>query len=875
LSNTLDFNKHKRFINKILKGEVNLLTGAGFSMGATVRGENICSTNQLLTKILTDILEYTEADVERIKKRKNFQQICQLAITKITENEFNNFLERTFRYTKPAEFHYLYTEIEWKNIFTLNIDDLMEKIYEEKFHELNIEIQSYNTTKQPQEYTGEKVLKYYKLHGDVLNKSEGFVFSSNQYLGKLTQKKRTYNYTKFAEYLYHDTFCFIGTNLSEVDLEVYVEEFDKGIGSPLPQEKIYYINKTIYPEDRLELERKNIVCIEETAESFIKKIIEYAKENYLNNQESGLRIKKKLDLPTRLINLGFKIEENLNVLFKQKIIDTHKPIQFYSGFEVKWIDILSKSDAILRNTEKLIEDINKNITFNLFLLLGKSGNGKTTSIKRIIYNYSTNDDYLVLSYNEKTQLTEASAKKLAQELNKIDKKIILVFDNASWAFLFLMKLYDNLQEDISISIIVSSRIPEYYREMRNLNNMPSLIYNYDETICSENARRLISKLEDKSYLGDLGGISSMDKRIKKFMQNFKKSNQDLFSTLIVSTSGDGYYKKLNEKITKIMSDKDNAHFLIVLSIFDSFASYPLSLQLYFNIFKNRIKDLKQIVSVCSDLLNHSDLADYNNLNINVRPRGSYVTNKILSVYSTHFTQEDILNISKEIIIYLSSQYNVAFNKSKNINTEMTHALLISKLYVQKFKIKDKNLFDNYYYSLSSYFDANSDFWLQYAKMEMKLKDFESSKIHLDQAMALSPNSYKIQHALGQWYMFKAITIDNYEQAKIIFQEGSKLMESQLLINDAYPVHSYIDGFMMFHKKFKFELKSNQIKHLYKIIQDALVKFNNHALLMIIWKQFYLFLEKENKTGYITVSLEDLKSMDAIDLHKSAEEQYII
>lgn len=851
MSDKLDFEKHRNFIEKILKGNVILLTGAGFSIGATIKGKPMLSSDDLIEKILIEILEENTDDMKRIKTRKNFQQICQLAINKITETEFNNFLERNFRNTTPSEFHNLYTEIEWKEIYTLNIDDLIENLYERKFKDLGIEVQPYNTVKQPQAYVGEKILKYYKLHGDVRNKSEGFIFSSNQYISKLTQKNRTYNFTQFAERLYHDTFCFIGTSLSEVDLEVYVEEYGKGIGSQLPQEKIYYINKTIYPEDKLELERKNIICIEETAETFIKKIIEFSEKNH--NKETGLRVKKRLDLSTRITNLGFKTEKDLNLLFDRKTIDTHKPIQFYLGFEAKWLDILSKSDAILKNTEKLMDDINSNFTFNLFLLLGKSGNGKTTSLKRIVYDYSTNNDYLVLNYDDKTQLTQEASKKLAQELNKLSKKVIIVFDNASWAFSFIMKLYENLQENISISVIISSRIPEYYREMRHLDNIPLTMYNYDETISTENAKRLISKLDDKSYLGNLAGITSVEKRVKKFMNNFKKTNQDLFSTLISSTSGDGYYKKLDQKLKNIINDRSNAHFLIVLSMFDSFASYPLSLQLYFDIFKDSIVDFRKIVSDCSDLLNHNDISDYNNLKINVRPRGSFVTEKILSEYGTHFSQEDILEIAESIVIHLSTHYNVAFNKNKNINTEMTHALLISKLYVQKFNIKDKTLFDNYYHSLSSYFDENSDFWLQYAKMEMKLKDFESSKIHLDQALALSPRSYKIKHALGQWYIFNSCNMSNYTEAKKIFDEGAELMESQLLINDAYPVHSYIDGFIMFHRKFEFELKANEIKHLYSIIQNALVKFNNHALLMIIWKKFYLFLDKHNKTGYITIS----------------------
>lgn len=121
-------------------------------------------------------------------------------------------------------------------------------------------------------------------------------------------------------------------------------------------------------------------------------------------------------------------------------------------------------------------------------------------------------------------------------------------------------------------------------------------------------------------------------------------------------------------------------------------------------------------------------------------------------------------------------HNTSF-KTKNIYTEITHVLLVSRLHYKNFNIKDEELFDKFYHSLSSYFNTNSDFWLQYAK------------IHLDQASALNSYSYKIRHTIGQWHMFNACAMDNY--------------------NDAYPVHSYIDSFIQLHNRFKFTLVSKK------------------------------------------------------------------
>jgi len=865
----LDFEKHKSLLKKIQNGEVSLFTGAGFSMGSKIKNQEVLSTNDLIDKILDEILEYDGEDKKRIKDRKTLKQICQLAIDNVTEDEFNNILSRWFSNCKPTDFHKEYVKIDWKEIFTLNIDDLLENTFDNCRNELQI----YNTKRQPQKLVGDNIIPYYKLHGDVRNKKEGFVFSDNQYLRKLIDPRDTYNFIKLGEALYMDTLCMIGTKLDEVDLDIYVERFGKGMGAQLPIDKIYYISRTIYPEDVLELKKKNIICIEETAESFIKKVIEYISLN--QKKESNIRIVKKVPIEKTLSNIGFILENNLTKLYKKDQIKTHKPILFYTGFEAKWIDIISQSDAILTNTSELIKNINDNNTFNLFLLLGKSGNGKTTSLKRIIYDYSINNDYIVLLHDENVQLYDDNAKKLAEFINKNDKKFIILFDNGSWALNFTSKLYNYLYDNKSVSIVITSRIPEYYREMRNLINIPSKTFNFDEVICRENAKQILIKLEEKGYIGNLINFLNIDERVTQFLKNSKNSKFDLFSSLIKSTSGKGFYNSINKKVTEQMKNKENALFLIVLSIFDSFGSYHLPLSLYLNIFKDKVTNLHRTITDCSDLLNHNNIQDYTNLNINVRPRGTFITKTILKYVKENFDNKEIFKISKEILIYISLNYNINFKKGKNLYTEVTHTLLVSKLYYKYFGIKDKKLNDNFYHSLSSYFSDNSDFWLQYARMEMKLKDFDSAKIHLEQASTLNPSSYKIQHTIGQWYMFYSCTLPNYNMAKEEFEKGEKIMKAQITINDAYPVHSYIDGFMLLHKKFNFELESKKIRYLYSIIMESLERFNNHALLLIIWKKFYKFLEKNKKLHIIKTSLEDKKMLDAIDTSKDAEEQYII
>ena len=54
---SLDFVKHRLLLEKILRGEVILFTGAGFSLGAKVRKDDIPSTPVLIDKIIDELIE--------------------------------------------------------------------------------------------------------------------------------------------------------------------------------------------------------------------------------------------------------------------------------------------------------------------------------------------------------------------------------------------------------------------------------------------------------------------------------------------------------------------------------------------------------------------------------------------------------------------------------------------------------------------------------------------------------------------------------------------------------------------------------------------------------------------------------------------------
>lgn len=864
----LNFETHKDLLEKILIGDVILFTGAGFSMGAKVQGNNILSTDELMNNMIKDLLAITDLnEIERLKKKYSFQRLCQYCVNQAGEDAFSEFIVRSFKNTRPATFHHLYKEINWKDIFTLNVDDIIETIYNEDPQ--NIELQVINTQKQVESYRGDNILQYYKLHGDVNNKSEGFVFAKKQYLDKLTQKELSYPHLQFAQKIYMDTICFIGTNLDEVDLDFYIDLHGK-LGSGLPKKKVYYISRTIHKEDIEEMGHRNIECIQETAESFITKVLEYKKLQPVH--KSNIRIVKKTDPAQKIASLGFMYVPELIHNFDPISIQKHKPTQFYLGYEPTWMDIASSSDAILTSTDKLINDIEYMEAYTLFLLLGKTGNGKTTTLKRILYHFALNSDYLVFEHSNLTELNTFTISTLARTINNSTKKFIFAFDDGSWAINFAKKLYEQIDQK-KVAILITSRIPEYYREMRIVTNIPSKTYDIDNPVDKENAVRIITCLENKGLLGELAKYTSIEEKVKQFISRDDRG-KDIFSCLIKSTNGRGFEQRI-DSIVNAQIDRDSMLFLYVLFLFDRFGSLGLSLQLFFNVFNKDIKDLHKIIRNCTDLLNKK-IDNFLDLSIVLKPRGTYVSEKMYSKIKLFFTSEEMLNISKYILINIASTHQLKYKNRKNYYTEIMHLLLPSKLYINHLGIQDKKLFDDYYNSLKEYFKENEDFWLHYARMEMKLNDLDSAKIHLEQAEALNENSSNIQHSIGHWHLLKSLQYDDFSQAETEFSIGEKIMIERLGVTlDAYPVHTYIDSFIEFHNKFKFALTTSKIRRLNGYINKVRDIDPRHVLILIVWKKFYKFLEKNKQLNSIVFSPEELHMINKIDISKSAEEQYTI
>jgi len=243
----------------VLIRERNLIPvfGAGFSMNSKAYG-GVVPSGDKATEIMKQILVENCNDLKKEEIEDcDFNETSKLFYS-LDENIKNDFFQKYFTDVKLGEIQKEFLEFDWPYAYTLNVDDGIEGTNCFKA------VLPYKNLKRP----SSTIKLLYKLHGDAFTEityreSENIVFSSDQYLQAITDKKNT----DFLKNLINDyafnNMIFIGCSLKyEPDLKYVYGKSDHRANTlkitlcerkPSFKEKInlkeYGINTVILIED--------------------------------------------------------------------------------------------------------------------------------------------------------------------------------------------------------------------------------------------------------------------------------------------------------------------------------------------------------------------------------------------------------------------------------------------------------------------------------------------------------------------------------------------------------------------------------------------------------------------------------------------------
>ncbi len=805
----------KYLIRLIGRNEVILFLGAGFSLGAKNQLGEQFPSGWKLGKKLWDFLGY-EGDYDKDDALLSllYQDFTDTGIKRTLKTDFLN--ENLLSGEIPESYNSI-CKPYWRKIYTINIDDVVQKVYlrnNKKLRELIFPKDEFKERDQSLEYTS-----IIHLHGKLPCNPEDVVFSTKQYAkASLTDQPL---YSQFVyDYATRPT-IFIGTDLNEPIFERYIEarENKNGYGESRP--KSFLITPSLSQVKKRVLKNSyNVHHIEGTGDDFF---------NWLDKIEPELPSKKELLKSTfpSLLDVTEFIGENVskksvyNFSLSLKRVPTEynitdKRSAYLLGANPTWNDIHSNLDIPRTITNEIYGDIynycidkTENRAQKVVSLSGTAGSGKSTIIKRLGLRLSRNGITVFISYSD----TLAKPHQLFDVLEAINETVVLIFDNSALMMHQINTLITQFAQLKFPPVILLSIRSNQVNSLNSLidTDVVDFVHYRTPNLDDEEIKLLISKLDENNLLSRLKGMSD-PQRFKEFKNRAKKQ---ILIAMKEATNGMPFNKIIENEFDEI-NPLEARTLCICIALNTELGFYntkqdfvgfsKVSHNESLNFLDNTLAGTLMRIGDNDEkfMIRHRILADFmikHCADISIL-KDAYI--RVLSVLAPELVNSDT--------------YNRKFNLYKSF---INHKILYFRFRENIEQARDV------YDSLVSHFEYDAHFWLQYGSLEIEGEggDLNLAENYINSAESLAPNSDYIQNAKCSLY-YKLSTSQNSYTVALEYKNRADELSNELInrIGDKEPYiyHIHCKGRYYFIQKWIRDkgVKAEKLNELKKIITIA-------------------------------------------------------
>lgn len=812
------FDEGKKYLEEILLSENSpvLFLGAGFSYNADNKA-NAMDGNGLKGYIYKNMVEnrIEEEDKEEVESY-NLRRLCdEVYNLDGGKNELYSLLKESYINTKPAPFHHNLIKYPWRDIYTVNIDDLVENIYSRDGKNLIVQNKQSLVIND-----GETQL--FKLHGCVKCIEEGIVFSEEEYR-ELTTRTLDAKLNKFISDIQRENVILVGASLDEPDIHFYLQKYEDA-GCKYRNNKLIIIDYKPSRYLRTMADKLEAILVQASAEEFLNFL---GKLNYDPNELEKARIYLSYN--------GVYLLDNLTKLFK-----TPYESKLYEGYFCQWQDVFE--DWNFENTSyqnachKLDKLISGGRNVDCFSIYGKYFSGKTCLLKSLAY-YLKRKGFEVLEYRGRFLNIDAITNFVIKSINS---NICLVIDNASFYYEQIEKLFYQSIEDKKLVILTASRTYYHLKKRYYLEGNSFCDFRQDDVLDKTNSIIIKNKLSNKKHLSYMASYSETE-------QINEISKQKSIANLIVRLTYGNISKRSKEEITKSFNGLTllEQRLLTELAIFDmsDIEVYPREL------FSERYG--KKIVLDEDISAGMTRIVDYVRMDENELALRNSIVEKYVIEKNVDILTECIIDILKYVARYVSERRN-------DIWYIIFQGLLKEDVLINKLQFNDESI-HKIYFSVKKEYGQISYYWLQLGLYMQKKRDFVSAYNYLEQSASIRPNSYKIQHAIARNYMRHANYIDNYEEAKVLFFEGEKRIKKLVDSREYYKekakpfsVNSFILEKVRFCRKFKVCPGDKDLAYMNSAINSISLA---DTYMEKVYYAFYTLLESNNKLDILKINFD--------------------
>lgn len=525
---------------RCLQEGINIFTGAGFSVLAKDKTDAKLPVGDGLRQELL-------AAFPSAPKKLALPQLCTF-ISRCQKDNLNAYIKNRFDVGQFDERYENLNHIEIKSIFTTNVDNLLEKIFQGSSKKyVN------NTSFNGAEIKDRSAIDYVHLHGCVLDSDSPMIFGDLDIASALSSDPHRWSYLR-SQMNKHPT-LFWGYSLKDAGtLETFADALDDN-----NKKKSWIILHPDYTsEDDIEyfkaLDLK--IIISDTGDFL----------DYLSTFKS-----KALPTYGRHTNPlpEFGIPTHSDV--------QHRAIQdFYEGGTPEWSDIYSSRVCRLRFYDLIEEQINRGRNI---LITGGPATGKTTLLMQVAAFHDFNGVKIILS--------EVSLEKAQFISNKLaDTSCLLFVDNLQTS----IEALNYLSKKPNIQLVIAERDYAYLSASR-ANFLRRNIDTFDITPLND--------MDAQSV------INSIPADIKKREPQNLSEGDSLFELIEKNCTGASIKQRFNNVIEDLKKKDDDLVQLFLLACYLHTCRSITSMDVLYSYFSRSYgdyKDLYKLIEILSSSL---------------------------------------------------------------------------------------------------------------------------------------------------------------------------------------------------------------------------------------------------------------------------------
>ena len=781
-------NNEGKLIESLKSRKPILFVGAGFSAGAICNGKEIPLGKNLKKEIFDYFYvmncpkDITDEDKKYIKEFP-LSELCRAIQRENRGKELKTFLITRFKGTVANSndpYHFLLCDYYWDRIYTLNIDDLIENIYDQK----GIKYVVQNERKQ-KTANGERQL--IKLHGCVNQPEEGLIFSNEDYATSLATED--YRLKEFGQDFFANDIVFVGTEFNESDLSVLIEKNIQS-GFSTGGNSYFFVTPSLsYQLKTLINSQKNFYYINWDCKTFLEKCSELKK-----SEKTIVDAKRLLEQYGGFQDVG-----------DYKAVPQDYESKLYYGNKVIYYDIFADWDIVYSKTDRIVKKIialqeNSKSFISIF---GKAFCGKTVAATRLLIELYKNG-YASYSYNcsGETELLELNN---YLRNNKDLKKVAVLIDDAAYLYGSIAKLINLLTDyPITVVFILVSNSSKHSSQKHELVGLCGWEWEVTGYFDDKLPYQIYRKLKEKKRLGKLLKLNE-----RQAVDRIKEAKQ-LVEFLYQNTYGDGFKTYFSKRANEIVQEasSDAIDFFNYLCILSKMGIYNIS---------------RGLISLRFRQLNQEELSD---VVIGMELSGS-ITLRCSDAYDNYLfsiPSSERIKYIYDVLIGISNMFREGGN---NRWQNVFEQLLKGRDLIRVLKI-DKEDVVKLFAKMEKYYSDTSYYWMQRGLLKQYCHDYDEADTFLNQALCIRPNSYQIRHALAKNKLEKAMFLcDNNpgKEADDLYDDGSAsliaLIEDPWFSNNiGHSVHSYISMTLKYFKKRGYIIDRSEVLTMYKYLVQS-------------------------------------------------------